>query len=226
MIKDCFNCKFKSFAVSQLTKEQTFYLCDNNSSATFDTGENIFKEGALSLNIVYIKTGLVKLHMKGISEHDHLIKLVKAPNYLGIPSSVGDKINQYSVTAIEKTDVCFIALETFQNLLMENKGFSYQIIVDLCKKELEQYKSCLHKIQKHSAGLLADVLLNFASSIYNSTTYTMPLSRQELADLIGASRENISRNLSEFQKNGIISIEKKQVTILDVRRLRIISGLG
>lgn len=226
MIENCFNCKFKSFAASKLTDEQTVYLCDNNSSTVFGAGENIFKEGALSLNIVYIKTGLVKLHMKGLTEHEHLIKIVKAPNYLGIPSSVGDKINQYSVTAIEETSVCFIALETFQNLLLGNKDFAYQIIVDLCKKELETYKSCLHKIQKQSAGLLADTLLNFASSIYDSTDYIMPLSRQELADLIGTSRENVSRNLSEFQKDGLIHIDKKNVKILDVKRLKTISGLG
>jgi len=226
MIEDCLNCEFKSFVTNTLDLEQSDETKICCSGTVFENGENIFKEGALSLNIVFIRTGLVKLHMKGLNDHEHIIKIVKAPNYLGIPTSIGDKINNYSATAIAKTSVCFIDLDTFKNHLINNKDFAYQIIINLCKNELDNFKACFDKIQKHSAGLLADALLNFASSIFNSTEFEMPLSRQELADLIGSSRENVSRNMSEFQKNGIIVIDKRKIKILDVKRLKIISNLG
>lgn len=226
MINDCSNCQFKSFATNTLNLEQIIYLRNSCSDTIFKNGEIIFKEGALSYNVAYIKTGLVKLHMKGLTEHEQIIKMVKAPNYLGIPTTVGDKINKYSATALTETSVCFFDLNTFKNLLLDNKDFAYQIIIDLCKNELDNFKACFNKIQKHSAGLLADALLNFASSIFDSTEFEIPLTRQELADLIGTSRENVSRNMSEFQKNGIISIDKRKIKILDVKRLKVISGLG
>ncbi len=226
MFPDCLNCQFKSFATTTLNVKQMMYLQDNCSTTTFKNGEIIFKEGALSLNVAYIKSGLVKLHMHGLGGREQILKIIKSPNYLGIPTTVSDKINQYSVTALEETTVCFIDLDTFKNLLLDNKQFAFQIIVDLCQKELDNFKSCLYKIQKQSAGLLADALLNFAISIYNSLEYEMPLSRQELADLVGTSRENISRTLSEFHKNGLIDIQKRKIKILDIKRLKLISGLG
>ena len=226
MLTDCSNCEFKSFATNTLNFKQVLYLRDNCSDTIFRKGEVIFKEGALSLNIAYIKIGLVKIHMKGVGNHEQILKIIKAPNYLGIPTSVGDKVNVYSATALEDTSVCFINLDTFKNLLLDNKDFAYQIIIDMCKKELDNFKSCISKIQKQSAGLLADALLNFASSIYNSLEFDLPLNRQELADLLGTSRENVSRTISEFQKDGLIKISKFHVKIIDINRLKKISGLG
>lgn len=226
MINNCSNCAFKSLATNTLNLEQISYLNNNCSDTSFKRGELIFKEGALSLNIVYIKTGLVKLHMKGVGDHEQIIKMVKAPNYLGIPTTVGDKINKYGATALDETSVCFIDLNTFKNLLLDNKDFAYQIIIELCKNELDNFKSCFNKIQKQSSGLLADTLLKFSSSIYNSLEFEIPLSRQELADLLGTSRENVSRNISELQKNRIIVMDKRKIKILDENRLKIISGLG
>jgi CRP/FNR family transcriptional regulator len=226
MLPDCKNCKFKSFAANTLDLRQLVYLQENCSDVEFRKGEVIFREGVLSLNIAYIKTGLVKLHMKGPAGRDQIIKVVKAPNYLGIPTTVGDKINQYSATALDSTSVCFINIDTFKNLLLTNKDFAYQIITDMCHKELENFRNCIYKIQKHTPGLIADALLNFASSIYNSLDFELPLTRQELADLIGTSRENVSRTLSDFQKDGLIILDKKRIKITDMQRLIRISGLG
>ena len=149
MFPDCINCQFKSFATTTLNVKQMAYLQDNCSTTTFKKGEVIFKEGALSLNVAYIKTGLVKLHMHGLGGREQILKIIKAPNYLGIPTTVSDKINQYSVTALEETIVCFIDLDTFINLLLDNKHFAFQIIVDLCQKELENFKNFKVKLRFH-----------------------------------------------------------------------------
>lgn len=226
MKEECSNCKFKSFATNTFNKKRLLLMEDHCSGTTYKKGENIFKEGSQCSAVTYIKTGLVKLHMAGLGGREQIIKIIKAPNYIGIPTTVGDKCNHYSATAIEETSVCFIGIETFKELLMANKDFAYEIIVGLCKNELQNYKNCMHKVQKQSAGLLADTLLNFAHSIYESTEFTLPLSRNELGDLIGTSRENVSRMLSDFQRDGIIKVNNKNISILNVKRLKIISGLG
>ncbi|MBN2663834.1 MAG: Crp/Fnr family transcriptional regulator [Bacteroidales bacterium] len=226
MIPDCTNCGFKSFAVNTLDFNQIAFMQDKCTETVLKRGEVVYKEGASFQSIAYIRSGLVKLHKIGFNDREQILKIVKAPNYVGIPIAIGHFIAQYSVTVLEDVTLCFISIDTFKCLLDENKNFAYQIIVDLCKNELDNYKNCLHKVQKHSAGLLADALLNFASSIYNSLEYKLPLSRQELADLIGTSRENVSRMLSDFQRDGILKIENKYINIVDVKRLKLISGLG
>jgi cAMP-binding proteins - catabolite gene activator and regulatory subunit of cAMP-dependent protein kinases len=191
----------------------------NSINADFDKGEIIIKQGAFSLNIVYLRTGLVKVHINGLTAKDHILKFVKAPAYIGLPTSIGDKINQFSVTAIEDSSVCFIDQKCFDDLLHANENFSYEIIVGLCKDELQCFKYSLYRTQKHVRGLMAEMLLYFSREIYLSETFNCPLSRYEAADFIGTSRETVSRILSEFEKEKIIKIDGKQRIILDFERL-------
>ncbi len=215
----CVECEFHSKAAKNLSADQLKFMSTNSLNAEFKKGEIIIKQGAFSLNIVYLRTGLVKVHITGVTSKDHILKFVKAPAYIGLPTSIGDKINQFSVTAIEDSSVCFIDQDCFNDLLHANEDFSYEIIVGLCKDELQCFKYSLYRTQKHVRGLVSEMLLYFAREIYQSDTFICPLSRYEASDFIGTSRETVSRILSEFEKEGIIKIQGKRRTILDYGRL-------
>ena len=215
----CIECEFHSAAAKNLTPDQFKFMSSNSLNANFKKGEIIIKQGAFSLNIVYLRTGLAKVHLNGLTDKDHILKFVKAPAYIGLPTSIGDKINQFSVTAIEDSSVCFIDQKCFNDLLHANENFSYEIIVGLCKDELQCFKYSLYRTQKHVRGLVAEMLLYFSREIYMSDTFNCPLSRYEAADFIGTSRETVSRILSEFEKEAIVKIHGKQRTILDYGRL-------
>ncbi len=222
----CQTCKFRSFAVSVLEDDQMCLLGDNCTEVHFKKGDIIFKQDSFSLNVGYLKTGLVKLHMRGLGGKEQIIKISKSPTYLGIPTTIGDKINQYSATAIEESSVCFISLEVFKELILKNQQFAYEIILNMCKNELTHFRSCLHKTQKNARGLVADTILNFANNIYQSSSFSLPLTRNEIADLINSSRELVSRILSEFHNDKIIKLNGKEVSILNLDLLIKISENG
>lgn len=222
----CQECKYRSFAISVLDDEQICKLGKNCIEVNFKKGENIFKQDVYSLNVGYLKTGVVKLHMKGLAGKEQIIKIAKSPTYIGIPTTIGEKINKYSATAIEDCSVCFIDLDIFKTLILSNPQFAYEIILNLCENELTHFKNCLHKTQKNAHGLVADTILNFADKIYESKTFVLPLTRSEIADLINSSRELVSRILSEFHNDGIIKLHGKQITILNLDLLIKISENG
>ena len=168
---------------------------------------------------------MVKIHLKGPSR-EQIVRLVKAPTYLGLPTTFGDKINQYSVSAVSDVEACFIDMNVFQNLLQRNHTFAYQIILELCQNDLESYRRCANRTQKQSRGNLADVLLEFSNHIFESDNFILPISQSELGSLIDTSRESISRFLSEFDKDGIITCEGKKIIILNKRLLKLISENG
>ncbi|HTX88022.1 MAG TPA: helix-turn-helix domain-containing protein, partial [Bacteroidales bacterium] len=80
--------------------------------------------------------------------------------------------------------------------------------------------------QKHVNGLVADTLLFFALEIYGKDDFTFPVSREEIGNLIGTTKETVSRVLNEFDKDGLISMKGKQVKILDRGKLKTISQKG
>lgn len=73
---------------------------------------------------------------------------------------------------------------------------------------------------------MADALLEFSERIFQSESFTLPISQSELANLVDTSRESVSRVLTEFDKDGLIKIKGKQIVILNKKSLNLISQNG
>ena len=220
----CNNCAIKSKAVKTLNEFELKQLSDSCAQVDFKKGDIIFKQGALSSNIIYVKTGLIKFHLNG-PINDQIIRIDKAPIFLGLPISFNGKINYYSATAIEPTRVCFIDINIFKNFVFQNGDFAYQIIVDLCKNEYASIHKCVNRTQKNINGRIADALLHF-NEIYDKKEFTLPLSRQELGNYTDTSRENVSRILTELHNDQIIKVINKKIKILNEKLLLLISKNG
>lgn len=225
MTNPCIQCTFKSKAVSKLLDNQVERLSRNCALAKFRKGDVVIRQGMLSTNVVYLRSGLAKVHIAG-PYHEQIVRIVKAPSYQGLPTTIGDKINQYSVTIIEDAEVCFIDISTFRLLLKENSDFSNEIMMDVCRNEIEAFTRCANRTQKQMRGRIADILLEMADRIYHSDSFNMPLTQADFGNLVDASRESISLVLGEFEKDGIIRYVKKKVDILNKKSLRMISANG
>lgn len=225
MKNECKTCSIKSKAASKLNDEEIEKLSFNCALVKFHKGDQLIKQGSFSSNVAYLRTGLAKIHIEG-PYHEQIVRIVKAPSYLGLPTTFGDKINQYSVTVIDISEVCFIDIETFRYLLKTNPEFSYEIMLELCRNELESFCRCANRTQKQIRGKIADVLLEFSDKIYNSPIFTLPVTQEDLGDLVDSSRESVSRVLTEFDKDGIIKIIGKKIQILNKNSLLLISANG
>jgi len=208
--------------LSEMSLDQ---LTSNHLELKLKKGDSIIKQGTYSTNVIFLRTGLAKIHIAG-PYNEQIVKMVNAPSYLGLPTTFGSKINQYSVTAVSDAEVCFIDLEIFQSILDENKEFTRELIQVFCKNELESFRRCANRTQKLIRGNMADAILEFSDVIFKSDTFILPLSQAEFANLVDTSRESVSRVLAEFDKDGIIKISGKQVEILDKTRLILVSQNG
>jgi CRP-like cAMP-binding protein len=106
MKNECKFCTIKSKAALTLSEEEIEKLSSNCALVNFRKADPIIKQGTFSTNVAYLRSGLAKVHIAG-PHHEQIVRIVKAPTYLGLPTTFGDKINQYSVTVIEKAEVCF-----------------------------------------------------------------------------------------------------------------------
>ncbi|HAL65925.1 MAG TPA: hypothetical protein DCP10_10210 [Bacteroidales bacterium] len=225
MKSECLDCAcvIKSMLTSKNCHVEQ--LENNHAVVKFKKGDIIIKQGTFSTNVIFLKQGLVKIHITG-PYREQIVRLAKAPTYLGLPTTIGDKINQYSITSVLDCEVCFIDLDFFRYMLSENKDFSSYIILELCKSELDSYRRCANRTQKQTRGNLADILLDFSDNIFQSNKFTLPLSQSEIGNWVDVSRENINRILSEFINDGIIRMEGKEIEILNKDSLILISHKG
>jgi CRP/FNR family transcriptional regulator len=212
-------------AVDKLEPDDLQKLGASCVEVDFKKGDIIFKQNALSSNVIYIREGLVKVHIEG-PEREQILKIAKGPTYLGIPTTFGDKVNHYSASAITPTSVCFIDINVFKEFITQNGQFAYEIILELCKNELQHFSRCVNLVQKQIHGRLAGTLLFFADSIFNSNSFEMPFNQSEMADLIYTSRETVSRLLSELNKENIIEMKGRKIKLVDIEKLKEISKKG
>jgi CRP/FNR family transcriptional regulator len=225
MKNDCNVCAIKSTAASKLSAEEIEKLSFSCALVKFRKGDSLIRQGTFSTNVAYLRSGLAKVHIAG-PYHEQIVRIVKAPSYLGLPTTFGDKINQYSVTVIEVAEVCFIDINTFRYLLKANHDFSYEIMLELCRNELEVFSRCANRTQKQMRGKIADVLIELSERIYTSDIFKIPLTQEDLGNLVDSSRESVSRVLTEFEKDGIIRLVRKKVEITNKKSLLLISANG
>ena len=208
----CKTCTLKSDAAKSLSDIEIEILDKSCSQVLFDAGEIIIKQESLSTSVAYVKTGLVKIHIRG-PHKKRIIRITKAPAYLCLHSIIGSATNQYSVSALEKTMVCFIDVSIFKKFIFENKEFAYQVLLDISKSHILNIQNLINITQKYHIGRVADTLLFFAKEIYNNASFILPVSRQDLGEMIGITRESVCRILTNFHNEGIIEINGKKIEI-------------
>ena len=220
----CNCCQLKSSSVKTLSQAEIERQEKNCTEVHFRKGDTIFKQNAFSSNIIYLNRGLVKIHIEG-PKNDQIIKIVKAPSHLGIPTTFNEKINHYSATALNQTSVCFIDINVFKDFIYKNGEFAYELITELCKNELNSFHRCVNRTQKHIHGRIADALL-FFENIFEHNEFILPFTRLEFGNFVDTSRESVSRILTDFKNDGIINLNGKKVEILNEKLLEKISNKG
>lgn len=224
---NCIACKEKSCAALNLNKEELGLQISSGYGTSYKAGELILKEGTFTSNIIYLKSGLVKEFKAGLNPNEeYILQIVKEKTYLGLVSLFGGRINQFSYVALTDVKVCSINLSVFKAFIKGNGNFGYDILQSVSSDSLNNYHRFTNLHLKKIYGKLADALLYFSKQIYESETFHMHLSRNEISYLIGSSRESVTKQLKQFEKDGIISVNGKEIVILKMEELENISRVG
>ena len=224
---DCDTCLIKSKAVETLNSEELDMLSKNCAEVTLQPGESIIKEGLLSSHIAYLKSGLAKICKKGVRGVDQILKIVKPGSYLGMQTVLSNKIHQYSASAIEESVICYIDIWSFKELITRNTQFANELILYLCRDEIGYFNRFVNVHQKQVDGRLADTILFFSDEVNKEKReFIIPLSRNDLAALVCATRESVTRAIKDLTEIGTIEVKGKIFKIINYELLKTISQKG
>lgn len=222
---ECLNCYFRSTLCKGLSDEEFKSIFESTRQNTYKKGEVIFKQGIKTNYLVFLTKGLVKFVFDNNGK-DLIITIDKAQTLLGLANILNEDINLFSIIAIEDCKGCIIDLHKIKLQLLNNRQFMMEIMsisTQLFRTSIFNFISIAHK---QSNGRIADILIYLSENIYKDKSFSLSLSRQELADYAGCSKEVIIHTLQNFDKEKIINIKGKNIEILDVERLHTISRIG
>lgn len=187
----------------------------------YSKGESIFKQGTIAPHIIFLREGIVKTFLEHNDRRQTLCLVKKG--FVGLESMYNDKYFQYSVSALTDVSVCLIELESFKKAISENAWLGVKVIEAINIRTMHLYERVITLTQKQAAGRVADILLCFAERIFERNEFDIPCSRKEFAEMATLSPESLSRVLKDFKDEELISFEGKEIRILDLKRLEMIS---
>lgn len=222
----CKDCAVKSSTVFSLNDDEIEILCNNSTEITFQKGEKIIKQGAFTQNIVFVKSGIFKVHLTGPIHKDEILKINKGPFFVGVPDVFANKIHSYSVTALDEVVACFIEYSGYKYLIQNNGKFALELINTLSQGIVAHYKYCVNKMQKQLTATFAEALLYFSDYIFQNDEFTLPLTRVEFGEYIGTTRETVTKIIHDFTVDHIIEVEGRNIQIINKELLHKISESG
>ena len=219
----CEQCIVREFsALKALNKDELIKIADCKTSYVVKKGETIFDEGD-SLNGIYcIKDGVCKLSKLSDNGKDQIVKLVKKGELLGQRSLISEESTNLSAVAIEDMQVCFIPKQEILQFFNENNQFSLNMMKSVCGDLKDADDNMVNLAQKTVKQRLAEILLKLETDFGSNEdgSLKLQLSRDEIAGMIGTATESCIRLLSEFNKEGWITLQGKKITITNKKEMQ------
>jgi len=224
-LHDCVDCNCTSSIFQTLSKPELEMINQNRYEVSFKAGEIMFKQGTPSPHFLCLTSGLAKLYIEGYGKN-LILGLVKPVDYILGPGIFVDNRHHYSASAVEDSTACLVDVSTFKQMIRSNPDFTDEFIRRISIMTIFNFDQFISLTQKHMNGRIADAMFYLSEKIYACNPFVMTISRQDLADLSGMSKESAIRILKEFKDEGILSVEGNTMHILNPQQLKQISQTG
>lgn len=191
----------------------------------YKKGQQVIFERTPAAGLYFIYSGMIKIFKTGLNGRQQIVGFAKPGDILG-HRGLGKELNPISASAISDSRLCYIDKQVFEELLDKNPTLTYNLLL-YCADELYRSEILTRNMAQLSVReKVADALIRMLDIFKNGDEYSMEilLSRQEIADIAGTTKEQVSKNLTEFRKEAIIDMNGKSMRVVDIERLHRISG--
>jgi CRP-like cAMP-binding protein len=161
-----------------------------------------------------VRTGRVKVVRVGEDGREVILGLLGPGEYFGELSLIDGQPRSAHVIAMEDAQLIVLRREDFRRRVEESPAVAWALLGELSRRLRRADEQIGSLVLLDVDGRIARLLLDAASES-GGPTIQKRLTHQTIAQMVGASRETISRALRQFQKRGLISVYRRQISIAD-----------
>jgi CRP/FNR family transcriptional regulator len=191
-------------------------------SRRFQKGEYIFQEGERSEGLFVVNEGLIKLTKLSAEGKEQIVRLLFPGEFFGLFSLLRNENHYVNAEAVGQTVICSIDKKDFLVTMEANSDLSFQFLIALSDRLYEADESVgflsLLEVEQRLARAL--ILFHDKMNAQNGT-FTLPISKKDLASFIGTTPESVSRKLLIFISQKLIRMDgRRQIKILELDQLK------
>jgi CRP-like cAMP-binding protein len=209
-----------------ISREEFESLHKKQTQLTYERGENIFKQEAFAPHVLFIQTGLVKVYLHTGNRRHINLWIARSGDFLAFSTIFGKDTYPYSAVALSDSELMMIDKESLKALIRTNPEFALRITSKNYGTEQHLLNIVTDLSYKQMRGKLASTLLYLSGDALLKEGVFSYLSRQDIADFASISVENVVRFLKEFEQDGVVQLEGKNITIADREKLSSVSNTG
>ena len=226
----CLSCNHKMCAskvpiFNNLDAEQLTDVIQLIIRRKYKKGEMVFLQGNQLEGLYIINHGKIKIFKYTKEGKEQILYILSEGDFFGELSLLNAEEVSYFAEALEPVNVCLIKKSDFAEILEENPKITIRILEAISQRlsKLEMLVQSLgtKDVEARIAQMLLDLVDEFGIESNSYIELTIPLTREDMANYIGVTRETISRKLSNFQEEGILKlIGNKKIRILNSEGLK------
>ncbi len=197
-------------------------LKEGKRTKKFKKKETIYFEGDYPNFLYFVSSGKVKCSKMNEDGKDFVTGLYKEGDFIGYMALIRDEEQDESAVALEDSEMLLIPRADFVQLLYSSKEVSSAFIKLLAGSVSTKQEELLNLAYDSVRKRVSDALVKL-SETYDQTkdgNFTMAISRDDLAAIVGTATESVIRTLSEFKADGYITIKGSNITILKLEELK------
>jgi len=185
--------------------------------------EHLYRQGDKFKSVYAVRAGSFKTFKTALDGEEQVCGLFLPGEILGM-DGISSNSHDASAVALETSSVCEIPFQQLEKLSLEIPSLQHRFF-RLMGQEISRDQQMLTLLSSNSAEeRVASLLLSISTRNHrrqlSATEFRLPMTRAEIGNYLGITLETVSRVLSRFQKQELISINNKEVLIKDIEALK------
>lgn len=209
---------------SQLRDEYLQKVDSISISRNYAKGRIIFMEGEPGEAFFYIKSGLVKISKLSNDGREHILHILNEGHVFAEVTLFNNASYPATAEVLEDAQIGMIKNRDLEKLMVENPEISLELIKYLNNRLIEAQNKVRNLALYDTFGRTAQALVKLAEDYGKKTRegieLDLNLSRQELANIVGTTRETVIRVLAAFKKEKSIELDKSSIVIKDIEKVK------
>jgi CRP/FNR family transcriptional regulator len=199
------------------------------SRKTIKRGESLYRAGDTFRAIYAIRGGVIKTSISASDGGAQITGFHVAGEVLGLDAITAGR-HSCGAIAIETASVCEVPYALFKELGKDFPDLPYKMLEIMSRDIRHNHELMLLLGKKNAEERLASYLLNLSNRMesrsFSATQLNMNMSRSDIGNYLGLAEETVCRTFSRFQEEGLLTIQRRQVILNDLARLKIKASRG
>lgn len=221
-----FICDIQAPCFQMLSPEEAELVRASKTQVLFRKGDNLTKQGAFASYALFVINGLAKQYIEGDSSKNFNLRIIQPGEFVGLSSVFTKNTFNYSSVALTDCQVYLVEKDAITSVVKQNGQFGFTMIKRYCEQNANLFDTLRTVMYKQMNGRIADTLLYLDGLKAENPEVFQLLSRKDIADFAGISTESAVKLLKNFEKDGLIVLNEKDILVVNQKELLEISKKG